>query len=101
MDFTEIFTNLVIQLATQYPIVFTIIAILGTFRLVMKPLMMGLKLIAAQTASAKDDELLVEVERSAFYKGLIFLLDWIASVKVPAKTISIVQAVPEAPKEIV
>lgn len=57
----------------------------GSFRLVMKPIMMALHAIASATETKSDDEVLDKVEKSKIYVTMLFLLDWIVSVKLPQK----------------
>jgi len=59
--------------------------VMGSIRIVMKPVMVCLKAIAAATETKKDDELIEQVEASKAYKTISFLLDWVLSVKLPEK----------------
>jgi hypothetical protein len=58
-----------------------LIAIVGTLRLVIKPLMEAFKAVVAATPSKSDDELPSKVEASSVYKTVLFVLDWLASLK--------------------
>ncbi len=59
------------------------IVVLGTLRLVMKPIMTALQQIVDVTSTTTDNELLLKVISSPWYKGLTWLLDYVASVKTP------------------
>lgn len=54
----------------------------GSARLFLKPLMGIIKQVVGETKTKKDDELLVKIESNAFYKTLVYLADFILSVKV-------------------
>ncbi len=69
--------------ANQYPTVATIIMIIGTLRLIMKPLMSFLHQLVAITPGTGDDQLLDEVEHSQIYTTFMYILDWFASIKPP------------------
>lgn len=68
-------------LAAKYPILLTIAAIMGMARLILKPLMTFLHSVVIVTDTQRDDELLNKVESSAVYKGVLFALDWVFSLK--------------------
>lgn len=68
-------------LAAKYPILLTIAAIMGMARLILKPLMTFLHEMVVVTETKRDDEILAKVETSAVYKGLLFVLDWVFSLK--------------------
>lgn len=63
------------------------VAWIGTFRLVFKPLMAGVSEAVKNTESKKDDALLAKVESNIVYKGFIFLVDMLASIKIKPKAI--------------
>lgn len=71
-----------LSLATQYPIIASVLMIIGTLRLIIKPLFSFLHTITDATPSVSDNEFLAKVENSTFLKTALFLLDWLASVKV-------------------
>lgn len=60
-----------------------VLMIIGGLRIVVKPLMGILKSLAIYTPGKKDDEFVGRVEESKLYKGLVYLVDWFASVKLP------------------
>jgi hypothetical protein len=59
-----------------------LVAIVGSLRLAIKPLMSLIDVYVKSTPSPKDDGLVLEIEQSKFYKGLIFVLDYIFSIKI-------------------
>lgn len=67
----------------QYGIVVQIVTIIGTARLVFKPIMVAIEQIVSSTPSQEDDKKLEEVKESTWYKYLVFALDWFASIKLP------------------
>ena len=73
--------NLVSQLAVQYPWIATFFMVVGVIRLVVKPLMELVKSVAAATPSPNDDAVVAKVEANKFYKGFLFVIDWLFSVK--------------------
>jgi hypothetical protein len=80
IDFVVILQALV----DKHPILVSILLVMGTLRAVLKPLMALAHAYAASTKSAKDDELVAKVEASKPYKLLSFVLDYVASIKLPA-----------------
>lgn len=62
-----------------------LIGVVGTLRLIMKPIMVALRAIADATPSAADNEVLDNVEKSKVYSTVIFILDWLVSIKLPPK----------------
>ena len=60
-----------------------VLMIIGGLRIVVKPLMTILKELALYTPSKKDDELIGKAESSMVYKGIVYIVDWFASVKLP------------------
>ena len=74
---------LILSLVAQYPVLASVLLVMGGLRIVVKPLMGILHELAIYTPTQKDDELLGKVEASSFYKGLVYVVDWFASVKLP------------------
>ncbi len=58
-----------------------VVSIVGSLRLVFKPLMTLLDVYVKATPSKEDDNLVSEIEKKGWYKTLRFVLDWIASIK--------------------
>jgi hypothetical protein len=64
-----------------YPGFSTFLACIGALRLIIKPAMTAITAITKATPTKKDDELVDEVFNSKTWKSFLFLLDWLASVK--------------------
>lgn len=62
-----------------------IMALIGGFRVVFKPLMALLEAISIYTPTKKDDELYKSINEGNTYKTIRFLFDYIASIKLPEK----------------
>lgn len=62
-----------------------VIWVIGTARLIIKPLRELVGVIVKLTKSEKDDLLVGEVEQSKWAKILVFLADYFFSVKLPPK----------------
>jgi len=61
-----------------------VLMLMGTMRSILKPLMTGLHEIAKVTPTQYDDNLLASFENSKAYTALCWVLDFLASVKLPA-----------------
>jgi len=70
-------------LAQKYPIIVAILSVIGFLRVIFKPLFTFLHAIADATKSTKDNAILASVEDSKVYKAVVFVLDYIASIKLP------------------
>jgi len=77
--------SLITTLAGKYPIILTVVAAIGTLRVLLKPLMSMAKVYAASTENKTDDKIVESIEKSKIYTGLIYVLDWVTSVKWPKK----------------
>lgn len=73
--------SLIVEIATKYPILLSVVAIMGTLRAIFK----AARLIVESTKTKKDDDALNKVERSKIVKGLFWILDYFASIKFPVK----------------
>lgn len=71
----------ILAFASKYPLLATVIGIMGTARLFMKPIVECVKHIVSLTETKKDDEAVSKIEQSKAYKTLVFVLDYILSVK--------------------
>ena len=74
---------MLIGLAQKYPIILTIVSIMGMARVILKPLMTLLHTVVKETETTKDDTFLASLEESAVYKGIVWLLDYAISLKLP------------------
>jgi hypothetical protein len=63
-----------------------VVAVVGTLRLFFKPIVAAVESAVKESSSTKDDELLATVQGNSIYKGFIFLLDLIASIKLKPKS---------------
>ena len=61
----------------------TVILVIGTLRLLFKPVMLALENYVRQTATPNDDERLTKFEAGPVYKVISFALDLGASIKLP------------------
>lgn len=73
------------KFVSQYPIIATILMVVGVARLVNKPLFSFLRTYVQATPTPNDDRVLDKVEASKAYKVLSYILDLTASIKLPAK----------------
>lgn len=68
---------------SKYPIVGVIFMYMGMSRSIFKLLFTFLQGVVDATPSTKDNEMLKKLQESKFYKGLAFVLDYLASIKLP------------------
>jgi hypothetical protein len=76
------FISILIQLVDKYPAISSVIFVIGTLRVINKPLFSLARAVVGVTPSKKDDEYLDKVEQSKVYKTVLYLFDWFASVKI-------------------
>lgn len=74
---------LIQKLIEGAPWLATILMVVGALRLVIKPLVSIWKSVAESTPTKVDDELVAKVEASGWYKAVIFVVDWLSSIKLP------------------
>jgi len=72
-------------LANQFPIVMTILSVVGLLRFVFKPVMAIVENVVAETPSKKDDEALAKFKTSKVYSVLVWIVDLLSSVKLKLK----------------
>jgi hypothetical protein len=72
-----------LELIAKYPVLSQVIFWIGFSRVVMKPIMTAIQEVINLTPSTKDDEVWGKVLSSKVYKGLVWVLDYVASVKLP------------------
>ncbi len=72
----------VVDALNHYPLVGSILAIIGALRLINKPLFALLHTIVDVTATDIDNKYLKAIEESKIYKAFLFVLDYVGSVKV-------------------
>ena len=68
--------------AGKFGVIVQIVSVIGTIRIIVKPIMVAIEQIVLDTESKKDDLKLEEVKKNKIFKTVIFLLDWFASVKI-------------------
>lgn len=88
MQIMSFLAPLIEAYAGNYGWAIATVAYVGTFRLVFKPVMAGIAQAVKDTESKKDDEILAKVEGNAIYKGFIFLVDLLASIKIKPKSVA-------------
>ena len=74
-----------LKLLSGNPAFASILIVVGTLRLAIKPLMTLLQLYVKLTPYDHDDKWLASVESSKGYKLVLYLLDWLLSVKISEK----------------
>jgi len=75
--------DLIIKLSVNYPEAIAVLSLIGVLRAINKPLFALLRAYAAATKTLRDDEFLIEVEKSKAYQYFVFVLDYLTSVKLP------------------
>ncbi len=63
----------------------SVLVIVGFLRLAIKPVMTLLQAYVKLTPYDNDDKWLASLEQSKGYKLVVYLMDWILSVKLPEK----------------
>lgn len=71
----------ILSLVAKYPIASTAVMVIGTMRVVMKPLISLARAYVQSTANPADDKMLDTVEASPVMKGFLYVLDWFGSIK--------------------
>lgn len=72
-------------LVVAHPWIALVLAFMGSMRFWAKPASLALHKYVASTASTADDQLLERVERSVWYTAFWFVVDWLTSIKLPAR----------------
>jgi len=82
----ELLTMVLNQYISQLPAwLVSILVVIGSLRVIVKPLVALIRAIVKETPSPKDDAWLAKVMASKVYKTVLFCLDWVASIKLPKK----------------
>ena len=79
----EALTQLVEQLVTTNPKVASLLLVIGSFRLVAKPVFICLSSIASKTDWKALERFLEFVEQNKFMKAIFFIFDYLGSIKIP------------------
>lgn len=77
--------ELLLELVMKHPALMTVVAVVGTFRLVFKPLVAGIKAVVAASPSKADDAVVEKVEASKAFKTMAWLADYLLSIKLPGQ----------------
>lgn len=75
----------VLSFISSNPTFASVIMVIGFLRLAIKPVMTLLQTYVKLTPYDNDDRWLAGVEQSKGYKLVVYLMDWILSVKLPEK----------------
>ena len=78
-------TQAVIDMASKYPICLAILSGVGIFRVVFKPIVTAIKMVVAATPTQKDDVVVAEVEASKIWKAVLWIVDYLISIKLPGQ----------------
>lgn len=74
-------TPFIVSFAQSHAWLATIIALVGTLRLIFKPIVTAVEIYVKNTPKTEDDAIVEKVEASIWWKILYWLLDWGASIK--------------------
>lgn len=77
--------EMVIAFALKYPATASVLMVMGVARAVFKPLFALLQAYVASTPSKSDDEALAKIEKSKVVTTAAWVLDYVASIKLPQK----------------
>jgi hypothetical protein len=72
----------ILEFAQKNPNVASILIIMAALRMVIKPIQDAARWYVSQTESVEDDKQLDEIEQSKWFKGLSWVLNYVASVKI-------------------
>lgn len=82
-DILETLKPLIVAYGGDFGIVIQVVTIIGSLRLINKPLFSFLRAVVNFTHWTESDNIFLDkVEASKYYKGLLYVLDWVASVKI-------------------
>lgn len=74
--------EILIGLVAKYPIIASILSIIGLIRLLVKPIMEIIKAYVQYTPTKEDDSFVNKVISSPPYNKFLFVLDWLFSIKI-------------------
>lgn len=72
---------LVGYLSSTYPVLLSFLALLGTARLFVKPVMSLVRAYVSFSSTKEDDKALSKIENHKVTKVVIYILDWLLSIK--------------------
>jgi len=73
--------DMILGLLKEYPGFMSIIAMMGMLRVIFKPLFALIETVVATTPTKKDDEAWEAVRGSKAMEMILWLLDYLASIK--------------------
>ena len=85
-------TDIIVQLVVSYPVLGTVLVIIGTLRLVLKPLFSIWHAYVLTTPGTGDDALYTKVQDNPITKTVFYLIDWFGSIK-PRPTAAVQPAI--------
>ena len=86
MDLTQILDlikPLLDSAAGKYGIVVQVVTIVGSMRLTLKPIFAAIEKFIYETKTLSDDNFWNGVKENKIVKGIIFLIDYVGSIKLP------------------
>lgn len=82
-------TEIIIQIATKYPWIIVVLSVMGATRIVFNGLFSMAQAYVDSTVDVADNEVLIKVEQSKWFKTVSYILDFAFSVKIPVKKVSV------------
>lgn len=76
---------IVIEFASEHPTLATMIVLMGSMRMFAKPVVSAIRQIIVLTPSKADDVWLDKMEKKGWVKVLLYVLDWVSSIKITPK----------------
>lgn len=83
MENADTLNQFIIQFAQNYPIISSILMIIGTLRFFFKPTMLLIETYVKQSESKNDDILLAKLLGSKVYITIVWFIDYFGSIKLP------------------
>ena len=78
--------ELALKILSDYPWFGAIVMFMGMARVICKPLFSLIDTVVKTTPSKKDDSKWAEIKTSKYMRFFLYLMDYLASVKIPAKS---------------
>lgn len=75
----------VLLLASKHPQVMAILVLIGTFRVIFKPLTTLIQTYVDATDTPADNAWWMKLQASPAFKAVLWVLDYTASIKLPKK----------------
>lgn len=76
-------SKFILGFAEKYPIILTILGIMGAMRGLAKPICDATISIIESTPTKKDDNILASVEQSVITKWILYAMNYLFSIKLP------------------